>query len=71
MNTPFIRFFSSHPYASSLILVVEGGRKEARLKLSSIATSAIRGLQRDAEGLKCQPLTRARCHGGVFAAFPR
>jgi hypothetical protein len=30
-----------------------------------------RGLQRDAEGLEGQPLTRAHCHGGVPAAFPR
>jgi hypothetical protein len=37
---PFILFFSTHPYISSLLLVVEGGGKEGRLKLSSIATSA-------------------------------
>jgi hypothetical protein len=35
-----ILFFSTHPYISSLLLVVEGGGKEGRLKLSSIATSA-------------------------------
>jgi hypothetical protein len=29
--------FSTHPYSSSLILVVEGGGKEWRLKLSSVA----------------------------------
>jgi hypothetical protein len=28
-------------------------------------------MQRDAEGLEGQPLTRAYCHGGVLAAFPR
>jgi hypothetical protein len=37
---PFILFFSTHPSVSSLILVVEGGGKKGRLKLSSIATSA-------------------------------
>jgi hypothetical protein len=31
----------------------------------------VRGLQRDAEGLERQLLTRAHCHGGVLAAFPR
>jgi hypothetical protein len=36
----FIRFFSTHPYSSSLLLVVEGGGEEGQLKLSSIATSA-------------------------------
>jgi hypothetical protein len=36
----FILFFSTHPYISSLLLVVEGGGTEGRLKLSSIATSA-------------------------------
>jgi hypothetical protein len=29
------------------------------------------GLQRDTEGLDCQPLARAHCHGGGLAVFPR
>jgi hypothetical protein len=68
---PFILFFSTHPYISSLLLVVEGGGKEGRLKLPSIANPRVRGLQRDAEGLEGQPLTRSHCHGGVLAAFSR
>jgi hypothetical protein len=36
----FILFFSTHPYISSLLRVVEGVGKEGRLELSSIATSA-------------------------------
>jgi hypothetical protein len=31
----------------------------------------VHGLQRDPEGLEGQPLTRAHCHGGVLAEFPR
>jgi hypothetical protein len=37
---PLIRFFSTHPYIRTLLLVVEGGGKEGRPKLFSIATSA-------------------------------
>jgi hypothetical protein len=51
---PFIRFFSTHPYISSLLLVVEGGGKEGRLKLSSI------------EVLENGDLDRALLHKSIY-----
>jgi hypothetical protein len=62
----FIRLFSTHPCTSSLILVVEGGRKEGKTKASFDRN--IRGLLRDAEGRDGPPTIMEVC---VLAAFSR
>jgi hypothetical protein len=51
---------STRPCPSSLILV-EGGVQARRLSFPRSQDPRIRGLQRDAEGLEGEPLTRSHC----------
>jgi hypothetical protein len=57
--------FSTHPCTSSLILVVEGGRKEGKTKASFERN--IRGLLRDAKGRDGPPTVMEVCARCVFA----
>jgi hypothetical protein len=58
--------FSTHACTSSLILIVEGGRKEGKTQASF--DQFIRGLLRDAEGRDGPPTVMGVC---VLAAFSR